>query len=155
MRARAFEVHPEFLDSYWREVQPFVAEGDFIEAIPEDPYLYVRFAELCNDDAVGRLLLARAEELFLASEPAPQDVAKHHYNLGRIAEIKREYQAAEAHYGQAVQSDPSATDWRYRYVLTLERNGRRNLAREQIDRCLTQDRDHPIYLKKQQELKGR
>ncbi len=152
---RAFEVKPEFLDMFWREVEPFVDEAEFIKALPDNPYLYVRFAELCNDDAVNSLMLQRAEQLFLASTPDPQDVAKHHFSRGRIAEMKSDYQAAEIHFARAVENDPTASDWRFRYVMTLQKNGRFSAAENELARCLQQEPDNPVYLQKEAELRLR
>ena len=150
----AFEVNPEFLDMFWLDAASLVDEATFVGAIPEDPYLYVRFAELSKDPQVRALMLTRAEELFHAVTPAPEDFAKHHYSLGRIAELKRDFQAAEKYYAQAVEANSSATDWRYRYVIALEINGKRTAAEEQIDRCLLQDPANSRYEKKQLALRN-
>jgi tetratricopeptide (TPR) repeat protein len=96
--------------------------------------------------------LTRAEALLLSTPPEQQYFARHHHQLGRIAEIKGDYQRAEEHYGQAVKSDSTATEWRYRYALVLEKTGQRSEAASQINLCLLQDPHNRAYEKKRLEL---
>jgi tetratricopeptide (TPR) repeat protein len=149
---RAFAINPEFLDMYWRDAEGLVDEATFTRAIPNDPYLAQRFAVLAKQPQVRLQMLDRAEQLLLSEKPAPENVAKHHYSLARVADMKRDFRAAEEHYAQAIAGNQTATDWRYLYVLVLEKNGRKREALDQIERCLLQDPNNTSYQRTKQAL---
>jgi tetratricopeptide (TPR) repeat protein len=74
---------------------------------------------------------------------------------GRLLWIRADVEGAETWFKQAVELNPSQTEYRYHWVESLEKLGRKSQAREQIAICLLQDPKNGKYRSKMRQLEGR
>jgi tetratricopeptide (TPR) repeat protein len=150
---RSLAVGPELIDYFWQDASLLIDEVTFSGALPSDPTVGIRFAELAKDSSVRDHVLYCVEQQLRQLNPAVHEIAQHQYNLGRVAELRGKFEAAEVFYALAVESNPSLTDWRFRYANMLQQNGRSEASYEQIKRCLLQSPDNLQFLQKSRELR--
>ena len=74
---------------------------------------------------------------------------------GRLQMAQSNVEAAEPWFKQAVELNPSQTMYRYRWVETLEKLGRRSEAIQQLEICLLQDPKNSRFQGKMRQLQGR
>ena len=113
--------------------------------LPDDPQLLLRVQET---QALGQPLretLVRRLQGLLSAEPGQLPEAVWADAQGRLARLLQDDAQAETWFQQAVTADPSTTLYRFRLAETLERNGKRAAAIEQLQQCLLQDPNNRHY----------
>lgn len=120
-------------------------EAVISELLPDDPPLLLRVLETRTLGPPLRQALVTRLQGLLGDEPGPMPEAVWADAQGRLARLLQDDAQAETWFQRAVTADPSTTLYRFRLAETLERNGKRAAAIEQLQQCLLQDPNNRHY----------
>lgn len=163
---RLLAVDPKRLPSIW-PLFPLVT-GDrgqvaISELLPDNAEMLVSAIETRSkgaaamDAALRDALVKRADGLIqndLRQAPKWDEGASLAFLAGRLQWAQSNAEAAEPWFKQAVELNPSDTEYRYRWVESLEKLGRHKEAIRQLEICLLQDPKNARFQTKMRQLQG-
>lgn len=110
------------------------------------------------DNQLRNDLIQRADRLIedkLNQASKLGDGASIAFLAGRLQAAQANAEKAEPWFKQAVELNPSETEYRYRWVETLEKLGRKGEAVRQLEICLLQEPKNGKFQAKMRQLQGR
>ena len=163
---RLLAVQPERLPAIWPMFSLVTGEkGDIAisELLPDNAEMLVSAIETrssgnsamdkkLRDDLIGRADALIQTRLTQASKFG--DGASVAFLAGRLQMAQANVEAAEPWFKQSVELNPSQTTYRFRWVESLEKLGRKNEAIQQLEICLLQDSKNGTFQAKMRQLQG-
>jgi tetratricopeptide (TPR) repeat protein len=163
---RLLGVAPDRLPAIWPVFSLVVGEdGDIAisELLPDNAEMLVTAIESRSvgpsamDKRLRDELIRRADLLIqnaLGNAAKLGDGASIAFLAGRLQMTQSNVEEAELWFKQAVELNPSQTMYRYRWVESLEKLGRKSESIQQLEICLLQDPKHGSFLGKMRQLQG-
>ena len=131
------------LRNVWPIFELLGGEEVISDLLPDNPDLLIRAVESRPLSAeLRRTLLGRAANLLkdrLAERRWGSPDAAAAFLAGRLELAQGQLDKAEGWFGQAVRSDPSTPQYRFRWAEMLDRVGKRDEAFKQLEICIRQD----------------
>ena len=166
MIRRLLAVDPNRLPSIW-PIFPLVTgirgEVAISELLPDNVEMLVSAIETRStgaaamDEQLRAELVKRADGLIqneLRQASKWGEGASLAFLAGRLQWARANFEEAQPWFKQAVELNPSNTDYRYRWVESLEKLGRKNEAIQQLEICLLQDPKNGGFQTKMRQLQG-
>jgi len=160
-------VNPQRLHAIW-PVFPLITgeQGEIAisQLLPDNAEMLVTAIETRSSGAAAmdkqlrEELIRRADALIqrdLSQASQLSDGANIAFLAGRLQWERSSPEKAEAWFKQAVELNPSQTQYRYRWVEALEKLGRKAEAIQQLEICLLQDPKNGLFQAKMRQLQGR
>ncbi len=151
---RAIELDPNLQDTIYREAGRRLSPADTLEhVVLADAPSLLRFAELVDDPLIQQMAADRLATLLNAGTGQPQ--GETWMQLGRLALLQGQTEAACEHFRKAVQIEPLRWEFRLRYAQALEAKGDLTEALEQTKAGLRMSPEQPELQNLQKQLISR